>query len=77
MDKFFEHGFVDTFRHFNKDPHHYSWWSNFAGARANNKGWRIDYINVTENLMPHLKHAQIYPDVKHSDHCPVFLELAL
>ena len=75
MDKLFENGFVDSFRQFNKEPHQYTWWSQFAGARANNKGWRIDYINVTEPLKKSLKHAEIYPHIKHSDHCPVFLEL--
>ncbi len=75
MDKLFGNGFVDTFRHFNKEPHHYTWWSAFAGARANNKGWRIDYLNVTEPLAQKLKHAEIRPDVRHSDHCPVFLEI--
>jgi exodeoxyribonuclease-3 len=75
MDKFFEHGYVDTFRHFNKDPHQYSWWAAFANARANNKGWRIDYINVSEPLTDKLKHAVILPHIVHSDHCPVFLEL--
>lgn len=76
MDKFFESGFVDTFRHFNKDPHHYSWWTFRANARANNKGWRIDYINVSTPLQNMLKDARIWPEVKHSDHCPVYLELA-
>lgn len=75
MDKLFANGYVDTFRHFNKDPHHYSWWSNFAGARANNKGWRIDYVNVTEPLTGALAYARIMPDVMHSDHCPVYLEI--
>lgn len=75
MDKWFGNGFVDTFRHFNPDPHHYSWWSFRANARANNKGWRIDYISVTEPLKSKLKAAAIYPDVVHSDHCPVFAEL--
>jgi exodeoxyribonuclease-3 len=76
MDKLFESGYIDTFRHFVPDPHHYSWWSvRFASARANNRGWRIDYISVTESLRDKLKSAAIYPDVKHSDHCPVFLEL--
>jgi len=77
MDKFFEHGFVDTFRHFNPDPHHYTWWSLRADSRNNNKGWRIDYINVTEPLKESLKAASIYPDIKHSDHCPVYLELGI
>lgn len=75
MEKLFTTGYVDTFRHFNKDPHHYTWWSAFAGAREKNKGWRIDYINVSESLKSKLKHAEILPHIKHSDHCPVFLEL--
>lgn len=75
MDELFSHGFMDTFRHFNPNPHQYSWWSFRANARNNNKGWRIDYINATENLREKLRHACIYPDVRHSDHCPVLLEL--
>lgn len=76
MDRFFEAGFVDTFRHFNKDPHHYTWWSaRFPSVRLENKGWRIDYLNVTQPLTKKLKSAAIYPDVKHSDHCPVLLEI--
>ncbi|MEI8280093.1 MAG: exodeoxyribonuclease III [Bacteroidota bacterium] len=75
MDKFFDNGFVDTFRHFNTEPHNYSWWSQRAASRERNKGWRIDYVNVSEALKPSLKKAMIMPDVKHSDHCPVFLEL--
>lgn len=76
MDKFFANGFIDTFRCFNSHPHQYSWWSFRANARANNKGWRIDYINVTEDLRDHLKDVRIFPDVRHSDHCPVYLELS-
>lgn len=75
MDKIFDNDFIDTFRHFNQEPHQYTWWSQFAGARANNKGWRIDYINVSSPLKAKLKSAAIYPDVKHSDHCPVYLQL--
>ena len=75
MDKFLGSGFVDTFRNFNQDPHRYSWWTVRANARANNKGWRIDYISVTDALKDRLKSATIYPDVVHSDHCPVFVEL--
>jgi exodeoxyribonuclease-3 len=76
MDQWFDGGFVDTFRMFNTDPHHYSWWSFRANSRANNKGWRIDYISVTENLKDRLRAATIYPDVIHSDHCPVYMELS-
>ena len=76
MDKFFESGWVDTFRVFHTGPDRYSWWSQrFPSVRLQNKGWRIDYINATESLRQRLKSADIYPDVKHSDHCPVYLEL--
>lgn len=75
MDKFFNLGFIDTFRHFNDQPHQYSWWSFRANARANNKGWRIDYINTTSPLKDKLLKAQILPEIHHSDHCPVYLAL--
>jgi len=72
---FIDSGFVDSFRHFNQEPHHYSWWSYRANARANNKGWRIDYQMVSENLKDQMKRALILPEAKHSDHCPILLEI--
>ncbi|MBL7764751.1 MAG: exodeoxyribonuclease III [Chitinophagaceae bacterium] len=77
MDRFFEAGMVDSFRLINQEPHQYSWWSFRANARNNNKGWRIDYINVSEPLKGNIKHAEILPHVKHSDHCPVMLEMMI
>ena len=75
LDKFIKSGFVDSFRHFNKEPHHYSWWSYRANARENNKGWRIDYCLVNESIKERMKLAFILPDAKHSDHCPVVVEI--
>jgi exodeoxyribonuclease-3 len=76
MDKFLGSGWIDSFRHLNADPHCYTWWSQrFPSVRLQNKGWRIDYISVTEPLRHRVLNAGIYPDAKHSDHCPVFLEL--
>ncbi len=75
MDRWVENGFVDTFRHFNTEPHHYSWWSYRANARENNIGWRIDYHFVTDDLIPRLKKALIQPEIFGSDHCPVVLEI--
>ena len=75
MDKFLGTGFIDSFRYFNPHPHQYSWWSYRAGARGNNKGWRIDYISVTEPLREALRDAAILPDIVHSDHCPVYTEV--
>jgi exodeoxyribonuclease-3 len=77
MDRFFESGWIDAFRVFHPEPHRYTWWSQrFPSVRQQNKGWRIDYINVTSPLKDRLKDADIFPDIKHSDHCPVYLELA-
>jgi exodeoxyribonuclease III len=75
MDDFFATGMVDSFRTVNPHPHQYSWWSFRANARNNNKGWRIDYINVSQNLQAKISDAYILPEAKHSDHCPVALHL--
>jgi exodeoxyribonuclease-3 len=75
VTQFLDSGFVDSFRVFNQEPHNYSWWSYRANARANNKGWRIDYQMATENLKDSLIRATILPEAKHSDHCPILLEL--
>lgn len=78
MTQFFENGWVDTFRTLHPEPHRYSWWSQrFPSVRLQNKGWRIDYINVTEDLSQQVVDADIFPDVKHSDHCPVFLKIKI
>ena len=76
VSQFIASGFIDSFRHLNKDPHHYSWWSYRANARAKNLGWRIDYNMISNSLLPKLKRSQILPAAKHSDHCPVLVELA-
>jgi exodeoxyribonuclease-3 len=75
LTRFLESGFIDTFRYFNKDPHHYTWWSFRAGARSRNLGWRIDYQMVTTSLAKKLLRAAILPHAMHSDHCPVLLEI--
>ena len=75
LDTFIKSGFIDSFRHFNKEPHNYSWWSYRANARNNNKGWRIDYNLVAQSLEKRLQRALILPDAKHSDHCPILVEI--
>ena len=77
MSGFLAEGFIDTFRDLNKEPHNYSWWSYRANARANNKGWRIDYHMITDNLKSNLKAVSIQPDAFQSDHCPIIVELDL
>ena len=75
MSNFLASGFTDAFRVFNPEPHHYSWWSYRANARANNKGWRLDYTLVANPLKQNIKRAVILKDAVHSDHCPVLVEL--
>ena len=75
MSQFLDAGFVDAFREFNSEPHHYSWWSYRANSRANNKGWRLDYTLVSSPLQEKLKRAVILSEAVHSDHCPVLVEL--
>lgn len=75
LSKFIESGFIDSFRLLNKEPHHYSWWSYRANARNNNKGWRIDYHMVSKPMKNKIKRAYILPEAKHSDHCPIVVEI--
>jgi len=77
LDQFLKSGFIDSFRHLNPEPHHYSWWSYRANARNNNKGWRIDYALVSEPLQSSIHKSYLLPQAKHSDHCPVGIELTL
>ncbi|MBC7381414.1 MAG: exodeoxyribonuclease III [Bacteroidia bacterium] len=75
LTRFIESGFTDSFRMHNTGPHNYSWWSYRANARNNNKGWRIDYCMVSNTMRSQIKAAGILPHAKHSDHCPVWVEL--
>lgn len=75
MTKFIQNDFIDSFRELNPNKVQYSWWSYRANARNNNKGWRLDYLMATKPLKNRLKRAYILPEAKHSDHCPVVLEM--
>ena len=73
---FVKAGFLDTFREFEKEGGHYTWWAPFANTRARNIGWRIDYFLISPALGPRLMRAFIRADVPGSDHCPVGIEVA-
>jgi exodeoxyribonuclease III len=77
MDVFLQNKWIDTFRYLHPETTGaYSWWSQrFPSVRLQNKGWRIDYIRITEPLKKQLLDAKILPDIKHSDHCPIYAEI--
>lgn len=78
MEKLFNSGFTDAFRHIHPDKKDaYSWWSYRANARNNNKGWRIDYWAVSDNLAQKIIDCRMEYDAKHSDHCPVVMEIEI
>jgi exodeoxyribonuclease-3 len=72
---FIDSGFVDSFRVFSNEPHQYTWWSYRSNARVKNLGWRIDYLMVSQPIAQKMKRSVILADARHSDHCPVLLEI--
>ena len=74
IDSFLSHGFIDTFRIFNRESGQYTWWDFKTRARERNVGWRIDYFFISSNLRRRLKSAFILSEVMGSDHCPIGIE---
>ena len=77
MSRWFAGGFTDAFRQVHPELVEYSWWSFRAGSRSKNKGWRIDYQSVTDNLAGAVADVRHLTDVVHSDHCPVWMEIGV
>lgn len=76
MDRLTESGFVDTFRLFQNEGGHYTWWDVRTRARERNVGWRLDYFFVSADMVDSVLDAGILSEVTGSDHCPVSLTLA-
>jgi len=78
MDEWFASDFKDSYRLIHPDQEdEFSWWSYRAGSRDRNKGWRIDYISVSNSLSKKVSAAGHYHNAKHSDHCPVWIDVKL
>ncbi|MCP3985684.1 MAG: exodeoxyribonuclease III [bacterium] len=75
LDRWHAAGWVDTFRHFEPGPDHYTWWSQRFGIREKNIGWRIDYVLASAAAMRFVRAAFIHPDTKGSDHCPIGVDV--
>jgi exodeoxyribonuclease-3 len=73
--KYLDMGFKDVFRELHpelKDA--YSWWTYRAGAKGNNKGWRIDYHLASSSISTKAVSATIERDLNMSDHVPVTIK---
>ncbi len=73
--------FIDTFRIFEKNTGHWSWWDYRNNAYELNKGWRIDHIYISKNLSTKLKSCLIErnqrENLQPSDHAPVLINLEI
>ncbi len=76
LDRWLRSGWIDTFRALHPEAVRYSWWSQRAGVRERNVGWRIDYVLATPAAMEHVRAAFVDVHVTGSDHCPVGVTLA-
>lgn len=77
IDDLINMGFIDSFRLFNRENGHYSWFPYGFSARERNLGWRIDYEFVSKNLKSRVRGSSILKGFGGSDHCPVLLEVNL
>ena len=75
MNAYTSNGLIDTYRSVHGDAVKYTWWSYRGGARQKNVGWRIDYLCTTDTIADRISDASILPFIKHSDHCPIVLDL--
>jgi exodeoxyribonuclease III len=75
FDRWIRGGWIDTFRHFQPEPGHYTWWAQRMNLRARNVGWRIDYGLASRAAMCHVRGARIHSQVRGSDHCPIEVEV--
>jgi exodeoxyribonuclease-3 len=65
-------GYEDVFRALHPgEKDLYSWWTVRANAKANNKGWRIDYHIATKGLTAKATDARMTRELNLSDHVPV------
>lgn len=70
-------GYIDTWRHQHPDEVKYSYWNYWLSAREKNIGWRIDYVLVSNRLLPKVQQSMIFNEHFGSDHCPVGIDIDL
>lgn len=76
MERLLEAGFLDVFRTlYPTQEGAYTWWSNRLRKRLENRGWRLDYLIISQALLGHVYNIKHHTDTLGSDHCPISLIL--
>jgi exodeoxyribonuclease-3 len=73
--KLLELGFVNALRHLHPSDRKYSYYSNFGGARENNKGWLIDHYLVSATAKDKISRVDCLIEYYGSDHVPILLDI--
>ena len=77
LTRWLDAGWIDTFRRQHPgEPGHYTWWRQWGNARADNVGWRIDYVLASPSAQRRVVNAFRWPEATGSDHCPVGVDIA-
>ena len=77
LETLIDNGFTDAFRALHPGVQSFTWWSRRLNKRRENRGWRLDYFLVADELMRKVRDVRHLSDVEGSDHCPILLEAAL
>jgi exodeoxyribonuclease III len=74
-----DQGLQDVFRHFNQEPGQFSWWDYRQQGYPKNRGWRIDHIYLSADLIDRSTGCTIDRAPREleqpSDHTPVIVEI--
>ncbi len=73
-----DNGFIDAFRDFNPNlKNAFTWWNNKSNSRKINRGTRLDYFFVSDDIIDKVKKVSHFTNVMGSDHCPIGIEVTL
>lgn len=73
--KLLEVGFVNAFRCLYPTERKYTYFSNFANARQNGKGWNIDHWIVSSEAKDKIIKTDMLVDYYGSDHVPIMIDI--
>lgn len=77
LDRIIEIGYVDVVRQFNPSAKIYTWWNPARSSRQLNKGWRFDYILISNSFVENVIYSEVNLDVSISDHAPVVTKISI